>query len=72
MIANLDRYREKAPPRQVAERRLAGIREGLNDVHADERSEAIWQAVKNNRYQTRLGWAGGISCRTAGGSSGQV
>jgi NAD(P)-dependent dehydrogenase (short-subunit alcohol dehydrogenase family) len=46
MAASFDR--EKTPPRQVAERTLDGIRNGLNDVHADERSEAIWQAVKND------------------------
>ncbi len=46
MAAGFDR--EKTPPRQVAERTLAGIRDGLNDVHADERSEAIWQAVRTD------------------------
>jgi hypothetical protein len=46
MAAGFDR--EKTSPRQVAERTLAGIREGLNDVHADERSEAIWQAVRTD------------------------
>jgi len=40
--------RGKTPPRQVAERTLDGIRNGLNDVHADERSEAIWQAVRTD------------------------
>jgi NAD(P)-dependent dehydrogenase (short-subunit alcohol dehydrogenase family) len=40
--------RKKTPPQQVAERTLAGIRDGLNDVHADERSEAIWQAVRSD------------------------
>jgi NAD(P)-dependent dehydrogenase (short-subunit alcohol dehydrogenase family) len=49
MAAGFDR--EKTPPRQVAERTLAGIREGLNDVHADERSEAIWQAVRTDPAQ---------------------
>ena len=34
--------------RQVAERTLDGIRNGLDDVHADERSEAIWQAVRTD------------------------
>ena len=38
----------KTPPRQVAERTLDGIREGRNDVHADERSEEIWQAVRTD------------------------
>jgi NAD(P)-dependent dehydrogenase (short-subunit alcohol dehydrogenase family) len=46
MAAGFDR--EKTPPRQVAERTLEGIRNGLNDVHADERSEAIWQAVRSD------------------------
>jgi len=36
---------EKTPPRQVAERTLDGIRNGLNDVHADARAEAIWRAA---------------------------
>jgi NAD(P)-dependent dehydrogenase (short-subunit alcohol dehydrogenase family) len=49
MAAGFDR--EKTPPRQVAERTLAGIRDGLNDVHADERSEAIWQAVRTDPAQ---------------------
>ena len=49
MAAGFDR--EKTSPRQVAERTLAGIREGLNDVHADERSEAIWQAVRTDPAQ---------------------
>src|SRR5580692_7285158 len=47
MAAGFDR--EKTPPRQVAQRTLAGIREGLNEVHADERSEAMWQAVRSDR-----------------------
>jgi NAD(P)-dependent dehydrogenase (short-subunit alcohol dehydrogenase family) len=46
MAAGFDR--EKTPPRQVAERTLDGIRNGLNDVHADERAEAIWQAVRTD------------------------
>jgi NAD(P)-dependent dehydrogenase (short-subunit alcohol dehydrogenase family) len=49
MAAGFDR--EKTSPRQVAERTLAGIREGLNDVHADERSEAIWHAVRTDPAQ---------------------
>jgi short-subunit dehydrogenase len=52
MAAAFDR--EKTPPRQVAERTLAGIREGLNDVHADERSEAIWQAVRTDPAQLHV------------------
>ena len=39
---------EKTPPQQVAERTLAGIREGLNEVRADARAEAIWQAVRTD------------------------
>jgi NAD(P)-dependent dehydrogenase (short-subunit alcohol dehydrogenase family) len=46
MAAGFDR--EKTPPRQVAERTLDGIRNGLNDVHADKRSEAIWQVVRTD------------------------
>lgn len=46
MAAGLDR--EKTPPRQVAERTLDGIRNGLNDVHADERAEAVWRAVRTD------------------------
>jgi len=46
MAAGFDR--EKTPPRQVAERTLAGIRDGLDDVHADERSEAIWQSARTD------------------------
>jgi NAD(P)-dependent dehydrogenase (short-subunit alcohol dehydrogenase family) len=49
MAAGFDR--EKTSPRQVAERTLAGIRDGLNDVHTDERSEAIWQAVRTDPAQ---------------------
>jgi NAD(P)-dependent dehydrogenase (short-subunit alcohol dehydrogenase family) len=46
MAASVDRG--KTPPRQVAERTLDGIRNGLNDVHADERAEAVWQAVRTD------------------------
>jgi short-subunit dehydrogenase len=49
MAAGVDRI--KTPPQQVAERTLAGIREGLNNVHADERSEEIWQAVRTGPAQ---------------------
>jgi len=38
----------KVSPQQVAERTLAGIREGRDHVHADERTEQIWQAVKTD------------------------
>jgi NAD(P)-dependent dehydrogenase (short-subunit alcohol dehydrogenase family) len=46
MAASIDR--EKTPPRQVAECTLDGIRKGLDNVHADERSEAIWKAVRTD------------------------
>jgi NAD(P)-dependent dehydrogenase (short-subunit alcohol dehydrogenase family) len=46
MAAGFDH--EKTPPRQVAERTLDGIRNGLDEVRADERSEAIWQAVRTD------------------------
>jgi hypothetical protein len=46
MAAGFDR--EKTPPQHVAELTLDGIRNGLNDVHADERSETIWQAVRSD------------------------
>ena len=32
----------------MGRRTLAGIRHGLNDVHTDERSEAIWQSVRTD------------------------
>jgi NAD(P)-dependent dehydrogenase (short-subunit alcohol dehydrogenase family) len=58
MAAGFDR--EKTPPQQVAERTLDGIRYGLDDVHADERSEAIWQAVRSDpaglRAQMQQQW----------------
>jgi NAD(P)-dependent dehydrogenase (short-subunit alcohol dehydrogenase family) len=38
----------KTSPQQVAERTLAGIREGQNHVHADERAEKLWQTVKTD------------------------
>jgi NAD(P)-dependent dehydrogenase (short-subunit alcohol dehydrogenase family) len=38
----------KTSAQQVAERTLAGIRDGQDHVHADERSEQIWQAVKSD------------------------
>jgi hypothetical protein len=38
----------KVSPQQVAERTLAGIRSGQDHVHADERSEQVWQAVKTD------------------------
>jgi len=41
----------KTSPRQVAERTLAGIREGQSHVHADERSEEVWRAVRTDPEQ---------------------
>ena len=38
----------KVSPQQVAERTLAGIRDGRNDVHADERSEKVWQTLRTD------------------------
>jgi short-subunit dehydrogenase len=38
----------KTSPQQVAERTLDGIREGRDHVHADKRSEQVWQAVKTD------------------------
>ena len=46
MAAGIER--EKTPPRQVAERTVDGMRNGLNNVHADERAEAVWQAVRTD------------------------
>lgn len=36
----------KTPPRQVAERTLAGIRESRNYVYADERARQAWDSVR--------------------------
>jgi NAD(P)-dependent dehydrogenase (short-subunit alcohol dehydrogenase family) len=41
----------KVSPRQVAERTLDGVREGRDSVHADERSEQTWQAVRTDPAQ---------------------
>ena len=46
MAASVDS--PKVSAQQVAERTLAGIRNGQDHVHADERSEQIWQAVKTD------------------------
>ena len=51
MAAAFDRV--KTSPRQVAERTLAGIREGLDEVHADERSEAVWLVVRTDPARLR-------------------
>ena len=37
----------KVSAQQVAERTLDGLRQGRNSVHADQRSEEIWQKVKD-------------------------
>ena len=39
---------KKTPPRQVAEKTLAGVLSGADHVHADERAEMIWQAMRQN------------------------
>ncbi len=49
MAANFDS--PKTSPQQVAERTLTGIRDKQNHVHADESSEAIWQAVRTDPEQ---------------------
>jgi len=41
----------KTSPQQVAERTLAGIRDGQNHVHADDRSEEIWQTMRTDPEQ---------------------
>ena len=46
MAAGFDR--EKTSPQQVAERTLAGIRDGLDEVRADERAETTWQAMRTD------------------------
>jgi NAD(P)-dependent dehydrogenase (short-subunit alcohol dehydrogenase family) len=46
MAASVDS--PKVSPQQVAERTLAGIRDGRDHVLADERSEQVWQAVKTD------------------------
>lgn len=38
----------KVSAQQVAARTLDGVREGKNSVHADQRSEEIWQKVKTD------------------------
>ena len=38
----------KTPPRQVAERTLQGIREGVHHVRADKRSEEAWDSVRKD------------------------
>jgi NAD(P)-dependent dehydrogenase (short-subunit alcohol dehydrogenase family) len=46
MAAGIDQ--PKTPPRQVAERTLAGIREGKDHVLADSRAEEIWRATRTD------------------------
>jgi NAD(P)-dependent dehydrogenase (short-subunit alcohol dehydrogenase family) len=46
MAAGIDQ--PKTPPRQVAERTLAGIREGKDHVLADSRAEEIWHATRTD------------------------
>jgi NAD(P)-dependent dehydrogenase (short-subunit alcohol dehydrogenase family) len=38
----------KVSAQEVAERTLDGVREGRNSVHADRRSEEVWQKVKTD------------------------
>ena len=38
----------KVSAQQVAERTLDGVRDGRNSVHADQRSEEVWQKVKTD------------------------
>jgi short-subunit dehydrogenase len=38
----------KTSPRQVAERTLQGIREGVHHVRADKRSEDTWDSVRKD------------------------
>jgi NAD(P)-dependent dehydrogenase (short-subunit alcohol dehydrogenase family) len=38
----------KTPPRQVAERTLRGIEDGIDHVRADQRSEEVWDSVRND------------------------
>jgi NAD(P)-dependent dehydrogenase (short-subunit alcohol dehydrogenase family) len=38
----------KTSPRQVAERTLQGIREGVHHVRADKRSEETWDSVRKD------------------------
>jgi NAD(P)-dependent dehydrogenase (short-subunit alcohol dehydrogenase family) len=41
----------KTPPRQVADRTLEGIVEGIDHVRADKRAEEVWNAVRNDPAQ---------------------
>jgi NAD(P)-dependent dehydrogenase (short-subunit alcohol dehydrogenase family) len=47
---------EKTPPRQVAERTLAGIRNQQNHVHADQAAENLWAMTRNQPEQLEA-WA---------------
>ncbi len=65
MAAGFDR--EKTSPQQVAKSTLAGIREGLDEVHADERAKTIWQAARTDpaglHAQMQQEWDGRASRR---------
>ncbi len=47
---------EKTPPRQVAERTLAGIRAGNNHVYADSAAETLW-AMSRHEPEKLEQWA---------------
>ncbi len=38
----------KTPPRQVAERTLQGIRDGVDHVRADDRSQNVWNLIRRD------------------------
>jgi NAD(P)-dependent dehydrogenase (short-subunit alcohol dehydrogenase family) len=48
MASELGAGQPKTPPRQIAERTLQGIRDGVHHVRADERSEKIWDSVRQD------------------------
>jgi NAD(P)-dependent dehydrogenase (short-subunit alcohol dehydrogenase family) len=68
MATSFDRV--KTPAHQVAERTLDGIRNSLNDVHADDRSEDTWNAVMTDpallHAQMQKEWDERISSAKAG------
>src|SRR5580658_6663956 len=52
MAAELaDPSQPKTPPRQVADRTLEGIANGIDHVRADARSEEMWNLVRQNPEQ---------------------
>jgi NAD(P)-dependent dehydrogenase (short-subunit alcohol dehydrogenase family) len=52
MAANLAGPNEpRTPPRQVAERTLQGIRDGVDHVRADERAEQVWNKLRTDPGQ---------------------